>query len=70
MGLERYRSVEEMPPPPVAGDALAGLAAACALSAASALFGHDQRLPRGVARFRSVEEAAAERLRHETAGQP
>ena len=66
MTLRRYRSVDEMPPPPPASSALAGLAAACVMSAASRLFGHEVRAPRGIRRFPSVEEAHEHRLAWES----
>lgn len=65
MPVARYRSVEEMPEPPPAASALDGLAAACAASVMSRAFGHTSRAPRGVRRFRSVEEADLHRQRWE-----
>jgi len=61
MPVRKFRSVEDLPGPPAARDALAGLAAACALSELSAAFGHRWSAPRGVRRFRSVEEADDDR---------
>lgn len=61
MPVTRHRSVEEVPEPERAGSALQGLAAACAASSLSEAFGHTRRAPRGVRRFRSVEEADAHR---------
>lgn len=55
--LRRYRSVEELPEPPPARSPLDGLAAACRLSELSLLFGRGDVAPRGIRRFRSVEEA-------------
>ncbi len=57
MPVRRYRSVSDMPAPPPADTALAGLRAACALSEASRAFGHDAAGPRGVRKFRSVADA-------------
>ena len=61
MPVTRHRSVEAVPEPERAGSALQGLAAACAASSQSEAFGHTRRAPRGVRRFRSVEEADAHR---------
>lgn len=61
MPVTRHRSVEEVPAPVRAGSALQGLTAACASSSLSEAFGHTRRAPRGVRRFRSVEEADAHR---------
>lgn len=63
MPITRYRNVADMPPPERAASALAGLAAACESSELAAAFGVTRVGPRGVRRFRSVEEAAAERER-------
>jgi hypothetical protein len=65
MPVTRHRSVEEIPEPRRAASALQGLAAACAASTLSEAFGHSRRAPRGVRRFRSVEEADAHRQRWE-----
>lgn len=69
MAVTRHRSVEDMPGPPRAASALQGLAAACASSALSRGFGHTSRAPRGVRRFRSVEEADAHRQEWESHSQ-
>jgi len=61
MPVRKFRSVEDLPGPPAARDALAGLAAACALSELSTAFGHRWSAPRGVRRFRCIEEAEAYR---------
>lgn len=61
MGVTKYRSVADMPPPPRAISALAGVAAACALSELSGVFGPPIVAPRGVRKFRSIEEASAAR---------
>ena len=66
MPVRRYRDVAEMPGPPRAASALEGLAAACAASELSRAFGTMRRAPRGVRRFRSVEEADAHRRRWES----
>ncbi len=57
MPLHRYRRIEDVPAPPPARDALHGLAAACALSELSKGLGRRFTAPRGVRRFRSIEEA-------------
>ena len=67
MTLRRYRSAADMPPPTPAASPLEGLAAACALSKASRLFGHEIRAPRGLRRFRSVAQADAHRRAWESA---
>jgi hypothetical protein len=64
--VRRYRDVAEMPGPRRSVSALAGLAAACAASALSRAFGTSRQAPRGVRRFRSVEEADAHRQRWES----
>ena len=69
MPVTRYRDVADMPGPDRAATALDGLAAACAASALSEAFGMARRSPRGVRRFRSVEEADADRERRESGGQ-
>ena len=61
MGVSKFRSVAEMPDPPRATSALAGLAAACELSELSRAFGHDTTRPRGVFKFRSVADASEDR---------
>lgn len=65
MTIRKFRSVDELPEAAPAADALAGLASACALSQISAAFGHSWRLPRGVQRFSSVEQADMARRAHE-----
>ena len=67
MPIDRYRGVGEVPDPPPASSPLEGLAAACAASRLSAAFGHARRAPRGVLRFRSIEEADAHRRSWEEA---
>jgi hypothetical protein len=52
-----------MPEPQRSASALEGLAAACAASSLSRAFGTFRQTPRGVRRFRSVEEADAHRRR-------
>ncbi|CAN5654899.1 hypothetical protein BH23DEI1_BH23DEI1_07850 [soil metagenome] len=66
MPVRRYRDVAEMPGPRRSASALAGLAAACAASSLSRAFGTFRQAPRGVRRFRSVEEADAHRQRWES----
>jgi len=66
MPVHRYRDVAEMPGPRRSESALEGLAAACAASSLSRAFGTVRRAPRGVQRFRSVEEADAHRQRWES----
>lgn len=61
MPVRRYRRVEDVPPPAPASTALDGLRAACALSELCASIGSRPRAPRGVRRFRSVEDADAHR---------
>lgn len=70
MPVTRFRGIEDLPEPPRAADALEGLAAACAASSMSRAFGHTRRAPRGVRRFRSVEEADAHRQRWEAGEDP
>jgi hypothetical protein len=61
VAVRKYRRVEDMPDPPPAASAREGLASACALSELNAAIGTTHRAPRGVRRFRSVEEADAHR---------
>lgn len=61
MPVTRYRDVADMPVPRRAGSALEGLAGACEASELSQAFGAARIGPRGVRRFRSVEEADAHR---------
>jgi hypothetical protein len=67
MPVTRYRDIAEVPEPPRAASALEGLAAACGASSQSRAFGHTRRAPRGVRRFRSIEDADAHRQRWESA---
>lgn len=67
MPVRRYRSVEEMPEPPELPSVLASLRSACELGEASEAFGHHVVAPRGVVKFRSVEEADAARAARESA---
>ena len=67
MGVRKYRRVEDMPGPEPARSALKGLAAACALSETTGVIGRRTVAPRGVRRFRSVEEADAHRRSWELA---
>ena len=59
--VRKYRGIEDVPSPPPAADAYSGMAAACALSELSRAFGHTTSAPRGVRKFRSIEEADAHR---------
>lgn len=61
MSIAKYRSIEDVPEPPPARDALAGIEAACHLSQLSLGLGRRFNAPRGVHRFRSIEEADAHR---------
>jgi hypothetical protein len=63
--VARYRDIADLPEPPRAASALEGLAAACSASSFARAFGHLRRAPRGVRRFRSIEEADAHRQRWE-----
>ena len=69
MPVERYRDVSDMPGPRRAASAHEGIAAACAASEVAASIGVRRIAPRGVRRFRSVEEADAHRSAWES-GQP
>jgi len=66
--VRRYRDVADMPEPRRFESALEGLAAACAASEVARAFGTTRIAPRGVYRFRSVEEADAYRQRWESGG--
>lgn len=57
MPVRRFRDVADLPEPPRAGSALDGLRAACEASEVAAALGVTRVGPRGVRRFRSVEEA-------------
>lgn len=67
MPVRRYRRVDDLPAPTPAATALQGLQAACSLSELTARMGRSRRAPRGVRRFRSVEEADAHRRAWEEA---
>lgn len=67
MAITRYRDVDRMPPPPLTETPAAGIAAACAQSRIATELGATPALPRGVLRFRSVEEADADRRDREIA---
>jgi hypothetical protein len=69
MPVSRYRDIADVPEPPRARTALEGLAAACAASELSSAFGHTHRAPRGVRKFRSIEEADAHRRAWESGGE-
>lgn len=66
MPVHRYRDVADMPEPSRFESALEGLAAACAASEVARAFGTTRIAPRGVYRFRSVEEADTFRQRWES----
>jgi len=68
MPVRRYRDVADLPEPGRSASALEGLAVACAASALSRAFGTTRSAPRGVFRFRSIEEADAFRQRWESGG--
>lgn len=68
MPVHRYHDISEVPDPPRADSPLAGLRAACAASTISDAFGARRQAPRGVRRFRSIEEADAHRRAWEEAG--
>lgn len=61
MSVRRFRRIEDVPEPPPARNALAGIRSACALSEISGVVGRRFSAPRGVRRFRSIEEADAHR---------
>lgn len=61
MGVRKYRRIEDLPEPPRSQPGLDGLRAACELSETTAAFGRTFNAPRGVLRFRSVQEADAHR---------
>jgi len=63
MPVTCHRDVADMPPSERVASALAGLAAARASSELTAAIGVTRIGPRGVRRFRSVEEADAARDR-------
>lgn len=62
MGVQRFRSVEEMPPPWRPADDPDNLRMVAAMLALYRLFA--PATPRGVHRFASVEEADADLQRH------
>ena len=61
MPVRKYRRIEDVPEPPAARNALEGIRSACALSEIGRGFGRRSSAPRGVLRFRSIEEADAHR---------
>ena len=61
MPVRRFHDVADIPAPARLASALEGLTAACAASELSAAFGAARVGPRGVRRFRSVEEADEQR---------
>jgi hypothetical protein len=68
MGVRKYRRIEDVPSPPPARTPLEGIRAACELSELTAGIGRSPRAPRGVRRFRSIEEADAHRREWEADG--
>lgn len=70
MSITKYRRIEDVPEPPPARDALAGIEAACRLSQLSLGLGRRFNPPRGVRRFRSIEEADAHRRSWELPANP
>ena len=67
MAITRHRGVEHLPAPPVAETPEAGVIAASEASRVATQLGGISPLPRGVRRFRSVEEADADRRDREIA---
>lgn len=61
VAVHKYRRIEDVPDPTPARSALAGIEAACRLSQLSLGLGRRFNAPRGVHRFRSIEEADAHR---------
>ncbi len=70
MSVRKFSSAEDVPAPPPASGVREGLAAACAMSEVSRLFGHRHRAPRGVRKFRSVAEAGRHRANWEAGAKP
>jgi len=62
MGVRKFRSVEELPEPVPASSVLRSLTSACSLGSLSAAFGNRNRAPRGVHKFRSIQDADAHRV--------
>lgn len=61
MSVRKYRRIEDVPEPPRSRPGIDGLRAACELSETMAALGRTFNAPRGVLRFRSVQEADAHR---------
>lgn len=66
MTIRKLRSATEIPPPPDPVSVLEALRSACDLGRLSRAFGHTTRAPRGVRRFRSIEELDAQRTAWES----
>ncbi len=61
MPIQKFRRIEDVPEPPPARTALEGISSACALSEIGGALGVKSSAPRGVRRFRSIEEADGHR---------
>ena len=61
MPVRKFRRIEDIPESPPAGNALDGIRSACALSEIGRALGVTSSAPRGVRRFRSIEEADSHR---------
>jgi hypothetical protein len=61
MPVRKFRRIEDVPEPPRARSPWEGIASACALSEMSGMLGRRSFAPRGVLRFRSIEEADVHR---------
>lgn len=57
MPIEKFRSIEDMPAPSRLRSATEGIAAACELTATTQALGPRQHAPRGLRRFRSIQQA-------------
>ena len=62
MPVRKFRRIEDVPEPPQARNALDGIRSACALSEIGRALGATSSAPRGVRRFRSIEEADTHRM--------
>lgn len=56
VAVRKFRRIEDVPDHPARANALDGLRAACELSELAAAIGIHFAAPRGVRRFRSIEE--------------
>jgi hypothetical protein len=65
--LRKFRRIEDVPPPAPSPTPLAGLVGACSMGRVCAALGPSGVAPRGIRRFRSVEEADAHREEWEAA---